>query len=176
MTEAKKTAQKKPGRPSLKTPELLEEIYQRLSTGEPMTVICSDAHMPSDRTVRAWEEADAEVSAAIAQARARGFDAIAWGALTIASTPEVGEETITKADGGIEVRKGDMLGHRKLQIETRLKLLAKWDPKRYGEKMTVAGDPEAPLSQGATPEVIAALAELSPEQLRALASKPIKGQ
>ena len=28
-----------------------------------------------------------------------------------------------------------MLGHRKLQIETRLKLLAKWDPKRYGDKV-----------------------------------------
>ena len=28
-----------------------------------------------------------------------------------------------------------MLGHRKLQIETRLKLLAKWSPKKYGEKI-----------------------------------------
>jgi hypothetical protein len=37
-----------------------------------------------------------------------------------------------------------MLGHRRLQIETRLKLLSKWDPKRYGDKIdvnaTVAGE------------------------------------
>ncbi|MNU09652.1 hypothetical protein D3C72_2563420 [compost metagenome] len=29
-----------------------------------------------------------------------------------------------------------MLGHRRLQVETRLKLLAKWHPKKYGEKVT----------------------------------------
>jgi hypothetical protein len=28
-----------------------------------------------------------------------------------------------------------MLGHRRLQVETRLKLLAKWDPKRHGERI-----------------------------------------
>ncbi|HXD37446.1 MAG TPA: hypothetical protein VN624_12375, partial [Rhodanobacter sp.] len=33
-----------------------------------------------------------------------------------------------------ERRQEDMLGHRKLRIDTRLKLLAKWDPKRYGDK------------------------------------------
>ena len=176
MTAAKKTAPKKVGRPSLKTPELLEEIYQRLSTGEPMTVICSDAHMPSFVTVDNWRNADAEVSLAIAQARARGHDAIAWDAMTIANTPEIGEETITKADGGVEVRKGDMLGHRKLQIETRLKLLAKWDPKRYGDKMTLAGDAEAPLAAVVSPEMLATMAQMSPEQLRALASKPLKDE
>jgi hypothetical protein len=65
----------------------------------------------------------------------------------------------------------------KLRIETRLKLLAKWNPKRYGDKMTLAGDPDAPLaSQGATPEVISALAQMTPDQLRALASKPLKDE
>jgi len=39
----------------------------------------------------------------------------------------------------------DMLGHRKLQIETRLKLLAKWNPKKYGDRVTMAGDAENPL-------------------------------
>jgi hypothetical protein len=39
----------------------------------------------------------------------------------------------------------DMLGHRKLQIETRLKLLAVWDPKRYGNKVQLGGDGGAPI-------------------------------
>ena len=39
-----------------------------------------------------------------------------------------------------------MLGHRKLQIETRLKLLAKWNPKKYGDRVTMAGDAENPLA------------------------------
>ena len=66
--------------------------------------------------------------------------------MRIADTPVVGEETTEKANGDTETRKGDMLGHRKLQIETRLKLLAKWDPKRYGERTTLAGDPDNPLT------------------------------
>jgi len=37
----------------------------------------------------------------------------------------------------VTVKKVEMLGHRKLQIETRLKLLAKWDPKRYGDLQKV---------------------------------------
>ena len=40
----------------------------------------------------------------------------------------------------------DMLGHRKLQIETRLKLLAKWNPQKYGDKVQVGGDAENPLT------------------------------
>lgn len=66
---------------------------------------------------------------------------IAADCLRISDTPMEGVETTTKADGSIEVKTGDMLGHRKLQIDTRLKLLAKWNPKRYGDKIetTIAG-------------------------------------
>ena len=55
-----------------------------------------------------------------------------------------------------------MLGHRKLQIETRLKLLAKWNPKKYGDRTTLAGDPEAPLqvSTEATDMLAAAIKNL----------------
>lgn len=135
----------KRGRPSLKTPERCQEICDRLSKGEPLTVICADAHMPHDSIVRDWMASDEEFSRAIARARELGFDALAWEAKQIADTPLIGEETTIKASG-IETKRGDMLGHRKLQIETRLKLLAKWDPKRYGERTTLAGDPEAPLT------------------------------
>jgi hypothetical protein len=38
-----------------------------------------------------------------------------------------------------------MLGHRKLQIETRLKLLAKFNPKKYGDRQILAGDPDSPF-------------------------------
>ena len=62
----------------------------------------------------------------------------------IADTLEEGVETVTKADGTVEERRGDMLGHRKLRIETRLKLLAKWSPKKYGEKMAVGGADDLP--------------------------------
>ena len=143
MKPAKKKAAapvkaKKPrARPHSYTAEIHHEIVRRLATGEPLTIICGDEHMPDDDTVRRWGKDRPALESDIARARLRGFDAIAAEALAIANTPCEGVETVTKADGGIEERRGDMLGHRKLQVETRLKLLAKWDPKRYGEKQQV---------------------------------------
>jgi hypothetical protein len=72
-------------------------------------------------------------SEAIARARDAGWDKIALDALRISDTTEDGETIVEKPDG-IEVRRADMLGHRKLRVETRLKLLAKWSPKKYGER------------------------------------------
>jgi hypothetical protein len=50
-----------------------------------------------------------------------------------------------------------MLGHRKLRIETRLKLLAKWNPKKYGDKVQVGGDAENPLKVEADISIFDAL-------------------
>ena len=65
--------------------------------------------------------------------------------LELADTPKFGVKQVESEDGIIVTRE-DMLGHRKLQIETRLKLLAKWNPKKYGDRLTHAGDAENPVS------------------------------
>ncbi|WP_108270326.1 terminase [Stenotrophomonas maltophilia] len=146
-------------RPTKKNDKLLQEITERLSQGEPLAQICRDEGMPAARTVREWQQTDESVSAAIARAREEGFDAIAAECLRIADTPLPGkiekrellgvvkhkdedgkEQSVALPEAELvvtEERTEDMLGHRKLQIETRLKLLAKWDPKRYGERLAV---------------------------------------
>lgn len=92
--------------------------------------------MPGWVTVYNWMEKHPTFAERIARARELGFDAIAEEALEIANTPQVGEET--EDDGEtVRVRQRDMLGHRKLQVETRLKLLAKWSPEKYGDRQTV---------------------------------------
>jgi hypothetical protein len=126
-------AKPKLGRPSSYTQEIADEICERLSGGEPLAWICRDDHMPAVRTVSDWKE-NASFSANFARARDEGFDCLALSCLAIADTTQNGEETTVRSDGGVEVRTGDMLGHRKLRIETRLKLLARWDPRRYGDK------------------------------------------
>jgi len=135
---------KKMGRPSKYTPELAAEICERLSNGEPLRQICRDEHMPAWTAVYAWSAKDAELSERIARAREMGFDAIAEETLLIADTPKWGTKETVGKDGSTVTRE-DMLGHRKLQIETRLKLLAKWDPKRYGDRIALAGDRENPI-------------------------------
>ena len=133
-------------RPSKYTAAIAEEIAERLSNGEPLRAICRDDHIPAWRTIYDWIDKDPKLSARIAHARDLGYDAIAEEALLIADTQSLGEITTIKADGGIEVKKEDMLGHRKHQIETRLKLLAKWNPKKYGDKVTHSGDASAPIA------------------------------
>lgn len=106
-----------------------------------MRVICRDEHMPAWRTVYDWRTAHSEFSARFAQAREVGYDMIAEEALEIADTPEEGVRTEETDDGYKTVRE-DMLGHRRLRVETRLKLLAKWSPK-YGDKVDVTTGGEA---------------------------------
>ena len=117
------------GRPSLKSDGLVAAICARLETGEPLAAICRDDDMPDAATVWRWKESDDQVSQAIARAREEGFDAIANRALEIADTTTDDPQC------------------RKVRIDTRLKLLAKWDPKRYGDKLgLVGGDGQGPVS------------------------------
>ena len=138
-------ALKKIGRPSKYTPELAKEICERLSDGEPLRQICRDDHMPAWTAIYAWAAKDKQLSERIAQAREQGYDAIAEDLLAIADTPLYGE-TETSSNSGLTITRQDMLGHRKLQIETRLKLLAKWNPKKYGDRQVLAGDADNPLA------------------------------
>lgn len=124
------------GRPSTFSQAIADAICERIATGEPLTVICRSEGMPRWRTVYDWLDAHDQFSADFARARQIGFDAIAEEALGIANTPCEGIDVEEDADGTVvKRRRADALGHRKLQVETRLKLLAKWDPKRYGERV-----------------------------------------
>jgi hypothetical protein len=121
------------GRPSKFTAKLAEEIVERLSLGEPMAAICRDIGDITPRTVRNWMEADEQFSAAIARAREDGFDAIADECLSIAD--DSSGDTKVVGEDKREVCDTEFVQRSKLRIETRLKLLAKWDPKRYGERL-----------------------------------------
>ena len=115
------------------TPEVIEELIDWIASGQTLRAFCRQKGKPAWRTVYLWLEQDTELAARFASARDLGADAIAEEALSIADTPLVGETVSTDARGET-VRREDMLGHRKLQVDTRLRLLAKWNPKKYGEK------------------------------------------
>ena len=124
------------GRVTTFTEKIAEQICNRISEGEPLRQICREKGMPAWRTVYHWIKDNKDFAAHIACAREIGFDAIAEEALEIANTPLEGQRVETSKEGKKVVRE-DMLGHRKLQIETRLKLLAKWSPSKYGERQAI---------------------------------------
>lgn len=139
---------KKNGRPSTFTHEKADEIIERVSSGVPLAQVCRDLKMGLT-TWYDWTYARPELAERFARAREAGFDMIAVDALRIADTPVEGVRR-KESEDGVEIVTEDMLGHRKLQVETRLKLLAKWDPKRYGEKLAVGGADDLPSIKSET--------------------------
>jgi len=136
-----------PGSGSKYTIALGEDICKELSEGKPLRQICRE-HGLAWATIYKWREVHPAFDVAITRARDMGMDAILEDTLQIANTQVAAVIETTKANGDTETRREDALGHRKLQIETRLKLLAKWNPKKYGDKLeqTLMGDPAAPVN------------------------------
>lgn len=126
------------GRPS-QFKELAPVVIAGLSKGTPLTVICAEIGVTDD-TVRNWQAADEEFSRAIARARLTGFDVIAMETLEIADDGTNDWMEKRSKDGSTYYElNGEHVTRSKLRVETRLKLLAKWDPKRYGDKTAIVG-------------------------------------
>ena len=110
-------------RQTKRTPEVEERIIEGLTDGVPLRVLCRQDDIPSWRTVYDWINADASFASRVAYARDLGFEAIAEDILDIADdTPAISEH----------------VQRSKMRIDTRLKLLACWSPKRYGNKQDVS--------------------------------------
>ena len=110
-------------RVSQRTPEVEERIIEGLTDGVPLRVLCRQDGIPSWRTVYDWINADASFASRVAHARDLGFEAIAEDILDIADTTPAISEHVQR---------------NKMRIDTRLKLLACWSPKRYGNKQDVS--------------------------------------
>lgn len=117
----------KRGAPSKRTPEVEERLIEGISEGIPLQPLCREEGMPAWRTVYDWMESDPAFAARIARAREVGADAIANESLEI-----VDEEPQRGPDGKID---SGWVAHQKLRAEHRLKLLAKWSPKKYGDRV-----------------------------------------
>jgi len=121
------------GRPSTFSPATADKICESLSEGIPLAEICRREGMPAVRTVSDWKRAVPEFSAAFARAREEGFDALAAQCLTIADDER--HDWVMSKKGVITSEVA--IARARLQVETRLKLLAKWAPKQYGDKLGV---------------------------------------
>lgn len=116
---------------------VIETVLEGVAKGETLSELCRQQQI-GRRTWYDWMDEDANLSARFARARREGFDAIAERAMRTARGKE-------EADGGESTKD---IQRDKLIIETDLKLLAKWDPKRYGEKTLLGSDPDNPLPSG----------------------------
>lgn len=127
------------------TDEIADVICERIANGESLKAICAEDGMPSQSMVFRWlaDPAKEEFRERYARARESQADALFDEILSIADTPVMGEKTKTDADGNTEVMTGDMIEHRKLQIDARKWLAGKLRPKKYGDKLELETKIEA---------------------------------
>ena len=145
------------GQPNPDMPAIKDDVIEWIANGQTLRDFCRQDGMPKRRTIDDWRAANAEFAARFARARDDGYDVIAEDCLRIADTPLAGD-IVTVEEGGesgdtTKTVTEDMLGHRKLQVETRLKLLAKWDPRRYGDNLRLdhSGGVQVQLVTGVPP-------------------------
>ena len=117
---------------SKRSSQVEDEVCRRLSDGETLRSICRDERMPSWRSIYDWIAQDADFASRIARARELGADAIAEQTLDILDEPP--ERTNT--EHGDKVDSG-YVAWQKNRAEQRLKLLAKWFPKKYGDRQEI---------------------------------------
>lgn len=124
------------GRPSTFTQAIADEICERIAEGESLRAICAADDMPNKATVFKWLAADRAFSDQYARARECQADALADEVVYIADTPQIGTKSVSKATG-LEITEGDMIEHRRLQVDARKWMAGKLAPKKYGNKQEI---------------------------------------
>lgn len=107
-------------------------ILEGLADGKSLRAICRDDGMPSLSTVMRWLSADDAWREQYMRAREAGDDAMA--------------EDIQDIADDVDLKPED----RRVRIDARKWLLAKRQPKKYGDKQLVGSDPDNPLPAGVT--------------------------
>jgi hypothetical protein len=110
--------------------ETREEILDGLADGKSLRAICRQPGMPSVTTVLRWLQSDEEWRVHYARAREAGDDAMAEDIQAIAD--EDGKDPQDK----------------RVRIDARKWLLAKRQPKKYGDRQLIGSDPDNPLPEG----------------------------
>lgn len=110
------------------TPAMMRQVCLWIAKGKTVRSFCQQPGTPAARTVYSWLDKDPVFAEEFRTARLIGHDMLA-------------QECLDIADSGNELN----IKHRRLQIWTRLQLLARWDTARYGERIQVGGDGALPL-------------------------------
>ena len=147
--ETKPVAKKKMGRPTKYSTEITAEILTRLTEGESLRSIVKDAHMPPQATVYEWLAAKPDFAERYAYARDQQAETLADEIIALADEKPK-EVTDDKGHGRID---NGWVTWQKNRVDARKWVAAKLKPKKYGDRVTHAGDAENPLEIKASTEI-----------------------
>lgn len=138
---------KKVGRPTNYTPELADKICASLATGMSLRRLTAQDDMPSAQTVYEWSRKFPEFADQYARAKEDRAESYADEIAEIADNQELDPNS------------------RRVMIDARKWVACKFAPRKYGDKVVLAGDKDAPIAIRTTLDVsalsTAALAEIA---------------
>lgn len=110
-------------------------VIKRIEDGEPLRKILSDRGQPSTSTFYRWLDSDKDMQQRYARACEMRADKIFEEILEIADNPVEGVVIETNDNGRTKEKKGDMIAHRRLQVDARKWMIAKMQPEKYGDRI-----------------------------------------
>lgn len=113
------------------TPEIEDEIFQRIASGQSIRAALADDWLPGWTTVNKRLAADPTFAARYARAREEQADKLFEECLEIADQYDASAE---KLEGGT-----DHINRARLRIDTRKWMAGKLRPKVYGDKLELGG-------------------------------------
>lgn len=126
----------KPGRPPEAVPQdKADAIIEWISSGKTLRDWCRQEGNPSFRAVYDWVNKDDEFASRFARARDVGHDVIAEDCMAIIDEFPI----MAESESGSRIDSAHV-SWMKNRVEMRLKLLAKWNPKKYGDKIDLTSD------------------------------------
>jgi len=130
------------GTPLYNREELIPEILEWIAEGKTLREFCRQPEKPSYGSVYDWLEQDKDFASRFARAREQGEEVIAQECLAIADdgTNDYMEEKHGDDEESSWRFNGEHVQRSRLRVDTRLKLLAKWNPKKYGDKVEHSGE------------------------------------
>lgn len=129
------------------------EVLAHIGKGLTLTSFCRQEGKPSKWTIQRWRARLTEFDEAFCLARDMGFDSMAEECVHIAEDGSDDWEEREKRDGTTYLAiNTEAVARSKLRIETRLKLLACWDRRRYGpqQQVELTGKDGGPVEMDST--------------------------
>lgn len=115
---------------------LYNSILSEIEQGASLLSVLKKEGMPNRVTFFVWMKESEDNTNNYARAIKARSDVLFDEMIEIAYTPEEGE-VIKSSSHGVETTTSDMLGHRRLKIDTLKWILSRMDPKKYGDKMSI---------------------------------------
>jgi len=118
---------KKIGRPSVYTERVAQRICKHIVSGKSLNQICKLKDMPTVTTVYRWLQKHGEFSDMYARAREDAADTLADQIIAIADNPDLDHN------------------QKRIMVDARKWIASKLKPRKYGDRVELAGDSGAPI-------------------------------